>query len=184
MKISKKDLIDELDTIRVAKRAARDKSANFVIKHPETFPFLLDIAFETTSRTAIKAAWVLELVCQEDINLIIKHLNFFINNLDKISDESALRPISKVCSFVAGTYQNNEFELTKEQKEKIIEINFDWIIEKHKVATQVFAMDTLFIIGKEYDWVHDELKLILEKNTSSGSAGYQAHGKKILNDLK
>ena len=72
----------------------------------------------------------------------------------------------------------------KNQKEKIIVVNFDWIIENHKVATQVFAMDTLLILGKKYDWVHNELKLILEKNTSSGSAGYQAHAKKILKETK
>ncbi|MCK5638283.1 MAG: hypothetical protein KAH67_06190 [Flavobacteriaceae bacterium] len=181
--MNKKDLIDELNTIKVAKRVARDKSANFVLKHPESFSFLLDLMFKNNSRTAIKAAWVFELVCQENILLLEKYLNYFINNLDKISDESALRPISKVCSFVARSYQNNQLELTNEQKEKIIEVNFDWIIEEHKVASQVFAMDTLFILGKEYDWVHTELKLILEKNTTSGSAGYQAHAKKILNHL-
>ena len=182
--MNKKDLIDELNTIKVAKRVYRDKSAKFVLDHPETFPFLLDIVFGSYSRTAIKAAWVLELVCQENILMIKESLNFFINNLDKISDESALRPLSKVCSFIIKSHQNNDLELTKNQKEKIIVVNFDWIIENHKVATQVFAMDTLLILGKKYDWVYNELKLILEKNTSSGSAGYQAHAKKILKDLK
>jgi len=181
--MNKNDLVKQINTVINAKRVYRNTATDFVIKNDELFPFLLELVFENQNRINIKSAWVLELVCQKNIVLLKNHLNYFINNLNRITDESALRPISKVCSFIANAYQNNKFKLTNSQKENIIETNFDWVIANHKIATQVFAMDTLFILGKEYDWVHTELQLILEKNASTGSPGYQSHAKKILHKL-
>lgn len=179
---NKIDLLNELKLLKNAKRVYRDAATDFVIQNPEVCPYLLELVFEQ-NKTAIKSAWVLELVCEKNLLFIQQHLDYFIKNIYKIKHESALRPISKICSFIARSYDNGTLQLTENQKETIIESNFDFIIENHKVATQVYAMDTLYILGKEYDWVHVELKLILEKNTSKGSAGYQAHAKKILKDL-
>ncbi len=187
--MNKSDLINELNSLKNAKRIYRDKSTDFVLNHPETFPFLLEIVFESSSKLSIKAAWVLELVCSENINLLIPHLNYYTKNLTKITDESALRPLSKVCFFITNTYfskTGNQINkrLTNKNIDQIIENNFDWLIGNHKISIQVFAMDTLYLLGKKYDWIHQELKLVLEKNTSSRSAGYQAHAKKILKKLK
>ena len=187
--MNKSDLINELNSLKNAKRVYRDKSASFVLKHPETFPFLLEIVFENSLKFSVKAAWVLELVCFENINLIAKYLNYFTNNITRITDESALRPLSKVCFFITNAYflkNKNPIKnhLTNKNIDQIIENNFDWLIENHKIATQVFAMDTLYLFGKEYDWIHQELKLVLEKDTSTKSVGYQSHAKKVLKELK
>ncbi|MDH3322223.1 MAG: adenylosuccinate lyase, partial [Flavobacteriaceae bacterium] len=179
------DLTDQIDLLKNAKRIYRDTATDFVIKNPEVFPFLLEMVFDhDNKRAAIKSAWVLELVCQKNIFLIQNHLDYFIDHIYKIKDESALRPMAKVCAFIAESNTAKEFRLTEDQKEKMISANFDWLIGQHKIATQVYAMDTLYLLGKEFNWVHDELKLILEKNTSASSAGYQAHAKKILHRLK
>ena len=45
-------------------------------------------------------------------------------------------------------------------------------------------METLYQFGKEFDWVHDELKLIIQQSIMDGSAGYKSRGKKILQRLK
>ena len=183
--MNKNDLINELNSFKTAERAHRDKSAKFVSDHPETFPFLVEIVFEDQKRINIKAAWVFELVCFEKISLLALYLDFFTQNLSKIKDESCLRPIAKVCFFIAKAYYNsteNEIHknLSVKNLEYIVENNFDWLIEEHKVATKVFAMDTLYYLGKEFDWIHAELELILQKNTPKESAGYKAHARSIL----
>ncbi len=186
--MNKNDLINELNSFDTAKRAHRDKSAKFVSDHLETFPFLLEIVFEDQKRINIKAAWIFELVCFEKISLLAPYLDFFTQNLSKIRNESSLRPIAKVCSFVAKAYyHSSENEIHKnlsvKNMEYIVENNFDWLIEDHKVATQVYAMDSLFLFGKDFDWIHAELKLILNKNAGFSSAGYKAHAKHILKQL-
>jgi len=181
--MEKKDLIDQLKTIKDSKRIYRDKTANFIIQNPEVFPYLLELVFNNNKDIGIKSAWALELVYQKNSLFFKKHIHYFVNNLNKIKEESALRPISKVCSFLARDYQSNKIELSMHQKEIIIEQNFDWLIANHKIATQVFAMETLYLLGSTNNWVHDELKSILEKNIQLKSAGYQSRAKKILKKL-
>ena len=182
--MNKNDLITELNSFRTAERIHRDKSAKFVSDHPETIAYLVEIVFEDQKRINIKAAWILEIVCFKNIYLIVPFLDHFTQNLCKIKDESALR----LCSFIAHAYYftpKNEIsnKLTKNGIKLIVENNFDWLIEGHKVACKVFAMDTLLLFGREFSWVHDELKLTLEKNMMNGSAGYKSHAKKILKEL-
>ena len=54
------------------------------------------------------------------------------------------------------------------------------MISNHKVATKAYSMNALFLFGKNYDWVHQELKLILQQNISKESAAYKARGKMTL----
>ncbi len=184
----KSDLIAELNTIKNAKRIYRDKSAEYVLDHPETFPFLLQEVFNLVSPLSIKAAWILELVCENNIQLLNPHLNYFIENLPIITNESAIRPLSKICNFIAIAYSKRQDislldQLTEYHKEKMIEISFDWLINDHKVAAKVYAMDTLFLFSKEFDWIRQELLLVLQQNYSKGSAGYKSHAKMIINEI-
>lgn len=186
--MNKEDLINQIESIKNARRVYRDNAAKFVLENPELFPFLLELVFENKIKTAIKASWVLELVCMEQIKLMALHLNYFTERLKKLDHESILRPLSKICFFITNTYcssNSNQINknLTMQNKTQMIEVNFDWLIENRKVATQVFAMDTLYFLGLEFDWVHQELKLILEQNLSKGSPGYQVRAKRTLKKL-
>ena len=103
----------------------------------------------------------------------------------KVTFESAIRPVSKISGFLASAYTSkNESTikkyLTKEHIDVIIETGFDWLIGNQKIAVKVYSMEMLYLFGKDYDWVHQELKLILEQNIVKESYGYQARGKKIL----
>ena len=70
--------------------------------------------------------------------------------------------------------------LTKNHIEKIIETGFDWMISNHKVATKAYTMNALFLFGKNSDWVHNELKLILQQNIPKESSAYKSRGKITL----
>lgn len=181
--MDKKDLIEQIMIIKDSKRIYRDKVTDFVVKHPEVFPFLIALVFNGEETIAIKSAWVLELIYPKNNLLVDEYIDFFIANLNKIKDESALRPTAKICSFIAKDYRDKQIELSKDQKEGLITQNFDWLIQEHKIATQVHAMETLYLLGNKSKWVHIELKSILEKDILVKSAGYQSRAKKILHKL-
>jgi len=169
LKMNKSQLIQELEAVKNAKRVYRDKAASYVLDHPEEMPELISLVFDIKSPLHIKAAWILELVCIVNISLMGSHATGFLKNMQQVVHESALRPVSKVCYFITKIHfsdNNKYFELSKEAVDQIIECNFDWLIEDHKVATQVYAMDTLQYLGKQYNWVQEELKLILQKKTN------------------
>lgn len=183
--MNKELIILQLNTIENAKRVNRLRVTNFVIENKELFKYLLEIVFEFENKLSIKAAWVLEFVCAEKLDWLAPHLNYFTENINKVKFDSAVRPVSKICEFLAKAYTSKKpsiikNEITKEHINNIIEAGFDWLIGNQKVAVKVYSMEMLFQFGKNTDWAHKELQLIILQNITNESAAYQARGKKIL----
>lgn len=74
--------------------------------------------------------------------------------------------------------------ITEAHKSIIIECCFDWLITQQKVACQVYSMLALYFLGTQYDWIHPELKTIINKNIHQGSAAYKARGKYVLQQIE
>lgn len=181
------DLIHILKGIPNAKRIYRDRAAQSIMESPELILNLIDKIYHTEDPLHVKAAWVFEIICLSDISVLNPFINRFLKDMHIIRNESALRPVSKICSIWTKYYlldYRRKINLTKAEMDHIIACNFDWLIEEHKVATQVYAMDTLYTLGFEGNWIHQELQLILQKNTDAGSSGYKAHARKILKNLE
>lgn len=178
----------ELSYMSAAKEQ-RLQYADMVLNNMSLFPQLVAISFITDDDTSSRAAWVLELVCQKYIYAIIPHLDFFSNHLNKVHLDSSVRPIAKICTFIAERYTSKQpnpikKSLTSKHKEKMIEASFDWMINNHKVATKVHAMETLFLMGKESTWVHPQLVEILQHDFHHQSPAFKSRAKHILNKMK
>jgi len=183
--MNKTFLIQQLENIENPTRENRLRVANLVIDNKILFKHLLEIVFEYDNKLSIKAAWVLEFVCAEKLDWLAPHLTQFTNNISKVKFGSAVRPVSKICEFLAKKYTSKntsiiKTEINKKHVTTIIEAGFDWLIGEHKVAVKVFSMEFLFLFGKNHNWVHEELQLIIQQNMINESAAYQARGKKIL----
>lgn len=183
--MTKSFLIQQLENLGPALRSNRLRLTNLVLENTELIPFLVEITFEVNSKTSIKAAWILELCCEQNVDLLIPYLDFFTQNIGTVKFDSAVRPVSKICNFIAKAYNsknNNSIKqtLSTSHIDEIIEAGFDWMISNHKVAAKAYTMNALYIFGKKHDWVHEELKLILEQNIPKESAAYKARGKITL----
>lgn len=183
--MTKAYLIAQLEDIENAKRVNRNKVRDLVLENELLFPFLIEIVFELQGKTAIKAAWVLELVCEQKLDLLLPYLPYFTENINSLTHDSSVRPAAKICMFLGKFFiskkiNSSEINITDKQIQLIIENSFDWLINKHKVATKAYAMQTLYLFGKNYDWVHEELKLIIQQNMATESAAYKARGKMTL----
>ena len=82
-----------------------------------------------------------------------------------------------------SNHRKNGISLTQEQEHNLIEALIDRLIQDEKVAAKVYAMKALFVLGKKYDWVHEELKTIIEQDYSNHSAAYQAATRNLLKKL-
>lgn len=186
--MTKEQFYEELETVN-ASRASRLTCASLVNQNLSLLPFLIDKLFEVNDDHSCKAAWVLEFVCNDYIYAIIPYLDTFTKNIHKMQLDSAIRPVSKVCSFIVKIYyskEKNTFKttLTSQHKKSLIETNFDWLINDHKVAVKVFAMETLFYLGTENPWIHSELEAILTQDFHKQSAAYRSRAKRILQKMK
>ncbi|AUC81036.1 adenylosuccinate lyase [Lacinutrix sp. Bg11-31] len=163
--------------------------ANLVINDISLIPKLLDILFMVDDKISPRAAWVFEFMCGEKLEAIIPFLDSFTKNIHKVHLDSAVRPVAKVCEYlVKALYSKHDNAIKKalrhKHKEKIIEACFDWMINDEKIAPKAYAMNSLFLLGSDYDWIHPELVLILERDYQMQSSGFKARAGHILKKIK
>ena len=189
MKTTKKDIKLLLDGMGVAERKNRQRVANYFLTHQEDLPLLLEIVFETDYRLHHKAAWTLEFVLEKNLGWLVPHLDYFTENLHQLTHQSSIRPIAKICKWIANAFvkkQEHLFvqNLTPLHINQLVETGFDWMIGKHKVAAKAYTMATLYYFGKlplkKLNWIHPELKNIILQNIQTGSPAYKSQGRKIL----
>jgi hypothetical protein len=179
----KTDLVQKIDQ-STAHRKSREQVRNYVLRHLDVLPDFLKIAFDPTHKNHVKAFWSLELVCEKKLKLFVPYVDLFCEVIPQLKDDSAIRPATKICLFLAkSNHRKNGISLTHEQEHSLIEALLDRLIQNEKVAAKVYAMRALFMLGKKYNWVHGELKNIIEHDYTNHSAAYQAATRNLLKKL-
>ena len=180
----KTDLVSKINQ-STAYRKSRVYLSNYIIRHEELLNKFISIAFDIQNENHVKAFWSLELVCEKKLKLFTPYLDLFCEVLPKIKDDSAVRPATKICMFLAkSNHRKNGISLSQEQEHNLIEALIDRLIQDEKVASKVYAMKALFVLGKKYDWVHEELKTIITQDAYKHSAAYQSCSRYTLKKLK
>jgi hypothetical protein len=164
-----------------AHRLNREFIRDYVLQNPEKLQYLIEIALHEKDKIHIKACWSLELIFEIKLELILPFLDDFLAKIGQFKDDSAIRPISKICMFLS---KSKTIQLSENQETKIIETCLDWLIQDKKVATKAYSMITLYNFGKKYPWINEDLKTILSQDYFKHSAAYQAAAKDILQKLK
>lgn len=182
------ELYNELNYVNHS-RAKRQYYANMVIDNPALIPELLEILFMVDDKTSCRAAWVFEFMCGEHLEAAIPYLDHFTSKMHAVHLDSAVRPVAKVCEYLILAYysrHDNKIKtvLTQTHKEKITEACFDWMINDEKIAPKAYAMNSLYLLGQDYDWIHPELAIILERDYQMQSSGFKARARHILKKIK
>lgn len=164
-----------------AHRKSRDDNKDFIFTNPGYLSDLIAIALDTTDKNHHKACWILELICEERLEIFIPYIDDFCETLRHYQSDSAIRSISKICLFLA---KSKKIPLTEHQEEKIIETGLDWLIQTNKAANAAYTMRFLYILGKKHIWVNDELRELLSRDFGEQTPGYRSAVKDILKRLK
>lgn len=169
-----------------AHRKPRERIRDFVLKRPEIFLDLLKMAFDIEYEYHFKACWIVEFVAEEHLEWLQNHLAFVGDHIQNLENQSGIRPIAKVIMQLVANHfdrKNAKIKFTEKQLEKISEVSFDWLISNTKVAAKAYAMITLYHLGKKYDWIYPEMRIILEKDYQNHTPAYQATAREILNKI-
>ena len=110
--MTKDQLYDELNYVN-ATRACRTKYANIILNNSELIKPILDILVMMDDKISTRAAWMLEFACKQNINLILPHLDFFLENLPKLKLDSAIRPCAKIIEIIIELYYKKENTVIK-----------------------------------------------------------------------
>lgn len=185
--MNKEQLFEALDYVN-ASRERRAEMSSLVLNNLHLMEPLLEIIFQDTDPISSKAAWVVEFVVKEDLGYLFPYIDFFTASVGALKLDSSIRPMAKICELLIEGYfkkkKNDTQEALKEKNlEEITTACFDWLIGDHKVATKAYSMTALLLLGRKFDWIHPELKMVLEQNYSSGSAAYKARARMTLEKI-
>ncbi|GEL11915.1 hypothetical protein SAMN05192550_2360 [Flavobacterium glycines] len=182
--------MSELNTIisqTTGYKKSRQATADYLLIHPELLDDFMKICFENQNPDHYKACWAMELIALKKLDYLQGQLSLICSKSKTLTNESAIRPLSKVIFLLIEAHyktSKKEIHFSEEQRQELIEINFDWLITDTKVASKVYAMRSLQLLGKEYDWIHPELETILVKDFSTHTAAYKSVSKHILKKIK
>ena len=166
----------------------RQKVADIVLQNKDVFPLLLQFCYKFDDDLSRKACWTLEFVCKQKLHWLLPFVDDFIANLPKFKIDATVRPAAKIAQLLVKAWFGKNPSPVKEQLtevhlEKLAEINFDWLISDEKVAVKAYAIYSLYDLGKKWDWIYPELRLILEQNMHQHSAAYKAAARNTLKKL-
>ncbi|XLS27867.1 adenylosuccinate lyase [Flavobacteriaceae bacterium M23B6Z8] len=178
---------DELKSLK-AYRETRLRLADTVLHEESLMPELLRVCFMFDEEVSSRACWVLEFVCHKRLEQLTPYLDTFTEQLKNFKLDSSKRPVAKICQLMVFAYFGKKPSVFKEKLtdvhlDHITEATFDWLINDEKVAAKAYSIYTLFELGKKYEWIYPELKMVLEKDIHHQSAGYKATARKILSKL-
>ena len=150
-------------------------------------PLLKEILVEEREGT-FNASWTFRHLMQQKLDYLLPFLNEFTELLGNLTSEATIRAMACVCEMVCIAYFKKKDPTFKknvidEQLEKIMTACFDWLISDMNMAPKVFSMTCLYYLGLKFDWVHPELRQVLEDTYATGTTGYQNRAKKTLDKL-
>lgn len=167
----------------------RDELVLATLNNPKYIEILLGNMEVIEGENSNFSSRVLELVCKEKLGLIILYIDKFCKLLPKVKQGAVIRACAKICELlILGYFNKNNIGyssvLKEEHLEKIIEAGFDWMISDQKTAVKAYTMQTLYLLGTKYDWIHPELVINIEKDIPSATIGYVNRGRKVIKAIE
>ena len=167
----------------------REELLNAVLLNQDWIIILLKNMSDIQNKESYFSARTLELVCKQDLKLILPYLDKFYLLLPKIKLEGVVRSSAKIIELLTINYFIKKDALYIEKingkhLEQFTESCFDWMISDKSIAIQAHSMYALYLLGIKFDWIHIELALIIEKGIPTGSIGYKNRGRKVLKAIE
>lgn len=161
--------------------ASRERTLLKIGDSEEVVTFLVHYSFQVSDATHVNACLLLQEIIALDLSKIAPHLEFFLAHLDKVTNESSKRLLSRICYLLV---KNKKVVLTPLQERRMVDMSMLWLVSNSKVATESFAMDILLLLSKKFT---EEVVLaseIIENNYSGKSVAYQKKAEKFLKHIQ
>jgi len=130
-----------------------------------------------------RASWVLETIVLKEKSFLEKIVNDLVAHIDRQKDWSSLRSYTKILMEITDIKSIN-LPLSAQQKEKIIEHTFTWMIDPAcALAVRCNCMDILYNLSQKNDWIQQELVQYIHLFLKTPTPAVSSRGKKILHRI-
>lgn len=170
-------------------KESRAKAVSLILDNLDVLPELIEKAF-SKDINHFRYCWWLEFLNRKHLEVLCPYMEVIVDKAQILKHQSAIRPISRIIeTYTLNYYSDTPNKIVQEMmtlsiKEKMVNRSFEWLIDNQlKVAPRAYSMISLYHLGKEVSWVHDELRLVIEQNYAHESAAYKARGRMVLKKL-
>jgi hypothetical protein len=155
-------------TVRIAKWIGRDK---------RRFKELMNLFLKGEYRITQRAAWIVKHCVDEHTELVLPYFNEMIDRMLKPGVHvAAKRNVIRILQDV---------DIPRRLAGKIATVCFEMLgSAKEPVAVKVFSMTVLANIARQEPDLKNEIRILIDQQMPTGSAGFRSRGMKILQQLE
>lgn len=166
----------EAELQKQSTRRDAEKIARYVSVSRQRMAELMDIFFNGPYRMNQKASWPMNIVADRHPEMLRPYLKEMIDNLENDLHDTVRRNTVRVLQFI---------DIPGELLGKAADKCFQYLGSNDEpVGVKVFSMTVLFNICLREPGLANELKLLIEDQIDTGSAGFKSRGRKILTKLE
>ncbi len=166
--------LEELLLQFFASIADREKGVAYIEAHPNRFEELFALACSPKQeRIHIVAAWVLEKYLLNQLEVLVPLLPTFLDGVAQQKHESKRRPMIKLLYHYCKD-KKRRLALKHAQRDQIVAICFDYMLESEKAAALAFGMKTLAFFRTHEAWIEAELQAYIEQRLPNSSPGFKS----------
>ena len=158
-------------------RRMAERGASLILEKPELVSTAINYCFEQPYPISMRAAWVLSIVCERDIDLITPHINRILPQIFESKVDGVKRGFLKIlCDFYdIALIENSGFLLNK---------CLDTFINRREaIAVRAMSLKIAYKISLLEPEIQQELKAILTLEPEQESGGMQSVVRNILKKL-
>ena len=156
-------------------RRNTDLVADLILKKPDLFEDLFTIYLLNEEPISRRAAWIVDTISEKRPELVIPYVDIMVENLPGFSHDGMKRSTLRMLT---------QLPLPLKEPGVLLDVCFDWLTSRDEsVAVKVYAMDILYLFTTVEPDLKKELADSIEWRMQEESAGFNAHGKKILKKL-
>ena len=151
--------------------------ARYIGSDQERFSELMELVLGDDDQLSKYSSWVVQHCLQKQPQLINRHLEAMIQNLDKSNlNDSVVRSTLKALA---------ETGIPEHLQGRVLQLCFDYLLDpKVAVAIRVHAMQAIFNISKNEPDLLMELREVIQEWMPYGSAGFRSLCSKILKEIE
>lgn len=157
-------------------KAQCNKIVQWVADDQKRFAELFNLFLNDEYRVVQRAAWPVSFCVIAHPKLISKHWNQLIKNLQKPGiHDSVKRNSIRLLQYI---------EIPEKHEGAIMNICFGYLgSPTEALAVKVFSMSVLGNLSKKYPDIIPELRLLIEDQLPTQSAGFKSRAKKVLKQI-
>ena len=159
----------------------RKIAAEFILKNEISFLDILNVLEDFPQKERLVLIVVLDDLVENNPTYIKPYLDELIAFCILQTHETAKRSCSRMQMLLL---QKNKNWFDDQQKDKIIELHFDWLLNDSLVATKANCLSVLYTLKNHNEWLRTELMAAIEQLIPENTIAFKSRGEKILKKLK